>query len=93
MIRPASAPQKQYHKINETFCLTTAIPSTNKDQLPLKKKVLPYVIEWPKHDYYTNKGVFLLAPEFWEVKEEDDVSNDECDFSAKSPIKAFKPRK
>ena len=39
------------------------------------------------------KVIFLLASEFWEVKEEDDVSNDECEFSAKSPIKAFKPRK
>lgn len=92
MIRPASAPQKKFHMVDETFCLTTARPSTNKDQLPLKKKVLPYVIEWPKHDYYTNKGVFLPAPEFWEDKE-DDVSDDECDFSAKSPIKAFNPRK
>jgi hypothetical protein len=76
----------------ESFVLTTTRPCASKEQLPLKKKVLPYVIEWPKHDYYTNKGVFLPAPEFWEDKE-DDVSDNECDFSAKSPIKAFNPRK
>ena len=92
MIRPASAPQKKFHMVEETFCLTTAKPCSNKDTLKLKKKVLPYVLQWPEHDYYTNKGVFLPAPEFWEDKV-DAVSDEECDFSAKSPIKAFNPRK
>jgi hypothetical protein len=87
----ATENQIKFHSVKEVIALTSSRSAGKRDNSKINKKILPYVIEWPFHKYYTCNGVFLQRPENWEIEIED--TYEDFDFKAKSPVKAFKPRK
>ena len=93
VLKPANASQASYHEVTEVYSLTTLIQNPRRAQLSLCHLALPQVIEWPSYQYYTYKGEYLKQPQHWYTPPPVAYTEAEFDFSAKSPVKPFKPRR